>query len=69
MNIVFLDIDLAKNVFQFYRLNQAEKPVYTKRTDRKKLLQTMENIPTCLIGVEEFTGEFHWKREFEKTGT
>lgn len=30
MNIVFLGIDLAKNVFQLCGLNQAGKPVYTK---------------------------------------
>ena len=35
MNIVFLGIDLAKNVFQLCGLNQAGKPVYTKRTGRK----------------------------------
>ncbi|MCF3658520.1 IS110 family transposase, partial [Salmonella enterica subsp. enterica serovar Weltevreden] len=29
MNIVFLGIDLAKNVFQLCGLNQAGKPVYT----------------------------------------
>ncbi|EFT9936469.1 IS110 family transposase, partial [Salmonella enterica subsp. enterica serovar Weltevreden] len=45
MNIVFLGIDLAKNVFQLCGLNQAGKPVYTKRTGRKELLQTLANIP------------------------
>lgn len=52
MKIVFLGIDLAKNVFQLCGLNQAGKPVYTKRTGRKELLQTVANIPACLIGVE-----------------
>lgn len=35
MNIVFLGIDLVKNVFQLCGLNQAGKPVYTKRTGEK----------------------------------
>ena len=56
MNIVFLGIDLAKNVFQLWGLNQAGKPVYTKRTGRKELLQTLANIPACLIGIEASTG-------------
>ncbi|EMM6755225.1 transposase, partial [Klebsiella variicola] len=68
MNIVFLGIDLAKNVFQLCGLNLAGKPVYTKRTGRKELLQTLANIPTCLIGVEASTGAFYWQREFEKLG-
>lgn len=68
MNIVFLGIDLAKNVFQLCGLNQAGKPVYTKRTGRKELLQTLANIPACLIGIEASTGAFYWQREFEKLG-
>jgi hypothetical protein len=36
MNIVFLGIDLAKNVFQLYGLNLVGKPVYSKRTGRKE---------------------------------
>ena len=30
MNIVYLGIDLAKNVFQLCGLNQAGKPLYTR---------------------------------------
>lgn len=68
MNVIYLGIDLAKNVFQLCGLNQAGKPVYKKRTDRKTLLQTVANIPACLIGVEASTGAFYWQREFEKPG-
>lgn len=68
MNIVYLGIDLAKNVFQLCALNQAGKPLYTKRVDRKILLQTIANIPACLIGIEASTGAFYWQREFEKLG-
>ncbi len=68
MNIVFMGIDLAKNVFQLCGLNQAGKPVYTRRVERKILLQTLVNIPACLIGIEACTGAFYWQREFEKLG-
>ncbi|EGH1503156.1 transposase, partial [Salmonella enterica] len=68
MNIVFLSIDLAKNVFQLCGLNQAGKPVYSKCTGRKELLQTVANIPACLIGIEASTSTFFWQREFEKLG-
>ncbi|MEY8712281.1 IS110 family transposase [Mangrovibacter phragmitis] len=68
MTIKFLGIDLAKNVFQLCGLNQAGKPVYSKRVSRKILLQTVANIPACLIGVEASTGAFYWQREFEKLG-
>lgn len=68
MNIVFLGTDLAKNIFQLCGSNQAGKPVYSKRTGRKKLLQMVANIPACQIGVEASTGAFYWQREFEKLG-
>lgn len=68
MNILFLGIDLAKNVFQLCGLYQAGKPVYSKRTGRKELLQMVANIPTCLIGIEASTCAFYWQREFEKLG-
>lgn len=68
MNIVFLGIDLAKNAFQLSGLNQVGKPVYTKRTGRKELLQTVANFPACLIGVEASTGALYLQREFEKLG-
>ncbi len=35
MNVIYLGIDLAKNVFQLCGLNQAGMPAYKKRTDRK----------------------------------
>ncbi|KKY74708.1 hypothetical protein OA42_10505 [Klebsiella michiganensis] len=68
MNIEFLGIDLAKNVFQLCGLNQAGKPIYTKRTGRIELLQTVAIIPACLIGVQASTGAFYWQLEFEKLG-
>lgn len=68
MNIVFLGIDLAKNVFQLCGLNQSRQTVFKKRTGRKELLQTLANIPACLIGIEASSGAFYWQREFEKLG-
>ncbi|KQN49559.1 hypothetical protein ASE99_24470 [Serratia sp. Leaf51] len=58
MHIVYLGIDLAKNVFQLCSLNLAGKTLYTKRVDRKILLQTVANIPASLIGIEASTGVF-----------
>ena len=57
-----------KNVFHLCGLNQAGKPVFSKRVSRKESLQTVANIPAFLIGVEASTGAFYWPREFEKLG-
>lgn len=56
MSIAYLGIDVAKNVFQLCGLNQAGKPLYTKRVERKLLLQTVANIPICLIGISFHRG-------------
>lgn len=53
-----MGIDLAKNIFQLCGLNQASKPVYTRRAGRKILPQTLVNIPACLIVIEACTGVF-----------
>lgn len=64
MNMVYLDIDLAKNAFQLCELNQADMPVYSKCTGQKGLLQTWQIFrPAWCRSVH---GAFYWQREFEK---
>ncbi|KAF0782161.1 transposase, partial [Salmonella enterica subsp. enterica serovar Worthington str. BCH-5715] len=66
--LIGIEASTGAILFQLCGLNQAGKPVYTKRTGRKELLQTLANIPACLIGIEASTGAFYWQREFEKLG-
>lgn len=64
MNMVYLGIDLAKNAFQLCELNQADMPVYSKCTGQKGLLQTVANIPACLVSKRprgHFTGSVSLK--------
>lgn len=68
MSIHYLGVDLAKNVFQLCGLSAGGKVVFAKRVQRKKLLEVVAQLPTCLIGVEACTGAFYWQREFEKLG-
>lgn len=53
MTIKFWRIDLAKNVFQPCGLNQAGKPVYSKRVSRKVLIQTdsLQCVPAVPVGA------------------
>lgn len=68
MNIQYLGIDLAKNVFQLCGLSRGGKTVFEKRVLRKSLLKLVAQLPACLIGIEACTGAFYWQREFEKLG-
>lgn len=68
MEIKIVGIDLAKNVFELFGVNQAGKGVYRKRVRRDNLLATVAQLPPCLIGIEACTGAFYWQREFERFG-
>lgn len=68
MNIKYLGIDLAKDVFQLGGLSRSGKPIYAKRVRRPDLLKTVANIKPYTIAVEACSGAFYWQREFEKLG-
>ncbi|MCE8001207.1 MAG: hypothetical protein HEP70_20525 [Rhodobiaceae bacterium] len=58
MTIVFIGIDLAKNVFQRHGVDAEGDAVLKKRVRREGLLSELTNIPACRIGVEACTGAF-----------
>ena len=68
MELKAAGIDLAKNVFEIFGVNQAGKAVLRRRVQRVRLLEAIAQMPPCLIGIEACTGAFYWQREFEKFG-
>jgi len=68
MKITIMGIDLAKNVFQLHGVNRHGKTVLTKRVKRVKFVQTVADIPPCLIGMEACAGSHYWARKFIKLG-
>ncbi len=68
MELQAAGIDLAKNVFEIFGVNKAGKAVLRRRVQRAQLLETIAQMPCCLIGIEACTGAFFWQREFEKFG-
>lgn len=69
MNIVFLGIDLAKNVFALHGVNRDGKTVMVRPAVRRdQLLRTIAELPPCTIGMEACSGAHHWAREFAKFG-
>ena len=61
MNIVFVGIDLANNVFAVHGV----KPSVA----RAKLLELVAALPPCTIGLEACSGAHHWARQFTVTAT
>ena len=57
MNIITAGIDLAKNVFAVYGVDDNGKPVLVKpKVARADLLPLITQLPPCLIGMEACTG-------------
>ena len=69
MSIVFVGIDLAKNVFAVHAVNDPGKPeVVRPNVPRAKLHAFIANLPPCIIGMEACSCAHHWARLFKAPG-
>ena len=69
MAIVFVGVDLAKNVFAVHGVNEAGMPELVRpAVARGKLLEVIAALPPCTIGMEACTGAHHWAREMQALG-
>ena len=66
--VTVLGIDLAKNSFHLYGINENGKTVLSKKLTRAKLTPFIAQMPVCLIGIEACGGANYWKRVFERYG-
>ena len=59
--IVFLGIDLAKNLFALHGLDGGGKPTLARSTVRRdQLLEMVANLLLCTIGIEACSDAHHW---------
>jgi transposase len=68
MEVAFLGIDLAKNIFQLHGEDADGAVVLQRRVRRNRLMAEVEELPPCIIAVEACTGTFYWQRRFEAVG-
>ena len=62
MNIKRLSIDLAKDVFQLYGVNEANQGVLEKRiTSREKFAEFVAKISPCEIIMEACGSANYWE--------
>ena len=71
MAILYVGIDLAKNVFAVHGVNEAGKrrAACARACARAKLLELIASLPPCVIGMEACSGAHHWARLFQPTAT
>jgi transposase len=66
--VTTVGIDLAKSVFQIHGVDGNGLVRLRKQVRRAQLLQTMAQVPACLIGIESCGSAQYWRRELEKLG-
>ena len=69
MAVTVLGIDLAKNVFALHGVDHKGNTILCKpKVSRAKLLETVANMPPCLIGMEACSSAHFWARLFKNVG-
>lgn len=69
MAILYVGIDLAKNVFAVHGVDEVGKPVLLRpNVPRAKLLELIAALPPCTIAMEACSGAHHWARQFQAHG-
>jgi transposase len=63
MAIVFVGIDLAKNVFAVHGVDERGKPALVRPSvARAKLHELIASLPPCTVAMEACSGAHHWAR-------
>jgi transposase len=68
MEITTIGLDLAKSVFQLHAVDAHGTVVWRKKVRRSALLDTLEKVPPCLVGIEACATSHHWAREISALG-
>jgi transposase len=69
MAILYVGIDLAKNVFAVHGVNAAGKPEMVRpKVARAQLHELVAKLPPCTIGMEACSGAHYWARLFVQHG-
>jgi transposase len=69
MAIVFVGIDLAKNVFAVHGIDEHGRAALVRPSvPRAKLHALIASLPPCTIGMEACSGAHHWARLFAALG-
>lgn len=68
MEIKTIGIDIGKNKFHVYGVNQEGKRVFRQQFTRQKLYEFMANLKPCLVGMEACGGAHHLARMFKEMG-
>ena len=61
--VVRLGMDIGKNTFHLYGVDETGLPVVKKKLRRKQVLAWFANRSPCLVAMEACGGSHHWARD------
>lgn len=68
MKLTRAGLDLAKNVFQVYGVDRAEKKIVSRQLKRAQVAEFFQKLEPCLIGMEACASAHHWARTLSAMG-
>ena len=68
MDITTLGIDIAKSIFQLHGIDAEGAVVVQKKIRRGAVLNFLEKVGPCLIGMEACATSHYWAREIAALG-
>jgi len=68
MKSMRLGLDLAKNIFEVFAVDQDEKVLLRKTIKRSQVLEFFGQQEPCIVGMESCGGAHYWARELQKLG-
>jgi len=69
MAILYVGIDLAKNVFAVHGIDEGGKPALVRpAVPRARLHELIASLPPCTVAMEACSGAHHWARLFAARG-
>lgn len=68
LHITFVGIDLAKRSFHLYAVDDAGRPMLSKKLTRTRLLDVVARLPVCTIAMEACGSAHYWARAFREHG-
>jgi len=63
-----IGIDLAKNSFSLYGVDDKGKTVLSRTLTRAGVVRFFANLPSCLVGMEACASSDYWARTIESLG-
>ena len=68
MDITTLGIDIAKSIFQLHGIDAEGAVVVQKKIRRGAVLNFLEKVGPCLLGMEACATSHYWAREIAALG-